>query len=56
MLSLPLQESLDVAIKVNNKTKANAYNAQLFWQLCEVNNKEFYRLLLHTEVRWMLKS
>ena len=55
-LSLRLQKLLAIAIKAINKIKANAKNSRLFRQLCNENDEEFERLLLHTEVRWLSKG
>ncbi|XP_075217810.1 zinc finger BED domain-containing protein 5-like [Lycorma delicatula] len=29
---------------------------ECFWHLCQNNNEDFIRLLLHTEVQWLSKS
>ena len=55
-LSPRLQASLGVAVNAINKIKANAKNNRLFRQLCNENDEEFERLLLHTEVRWLSKG
>ena len=55
-LSPRLQKSFAIAIKAINKIKANAKNSRLFRQLCNKNDEEFERLLLHTEVRWLSKG
>ena len=55
-LSPRLQASLSVAVNAINKIKANAKNNRLFRQLCNENDVEFERLLLHMEVRWLLKG
>ena len=39
-------------VKVINHIKAHALSSRLFEQLCEEMDAE-YRLLLHTEVRWL---
>lgn len=38
-----------------NKIKVKSLNDRLFRQLCQ-NNKHFECLVLHTEVRWLLKE
>ena len=45
-----LNESLRTIIKAVNRIKAHALNTRLFKQLCQENDEEFERLLLHTEV------
>ena len=55
-LSTRLHESLNVIIKTINKIKSNAKNDRMFRQLCQDNNEQFIRLLLHTEVRWLSKG
>ncbi|XP_064108083.1 SCAN domain-containing protein 3-like [Macrobrachium nipponense] len=42
--------------KAVNLIKKSALRDCLFQQLCEKNNEEFERLLLHTEVRWLSKG
>lgn len=51
-----LHEALGHVIKVVNLIKKNALQDRLFQQLCEKNNEEFERLVLHTEVRWLSKG
>lgn len=47
-----LQESLQF-INTVNQIDNNALNIwQIFAQFCEVNDKNFFRLLLNTELRW----
>ena len=55
-LSEKLHESLSTVITAVNKIKANALNSWLFHQLCIENDEDFQCLLLHTEVRWLLKG
>ncbi|KFD63901.1 hypothetical protein M514_23892 [Trichuris suis] len=55
-LSPRLNESLQYVINGVNKIKSNPSNDRLFRQLCDENNEEFNRLLLHTEVRWLSKG
>ena len=54
-LSEKLHESLSTVITAVNKIKENALNSRLFHQLC-IENDEWQCLLLHTEVRWLLKG
>ncbi|XP_051782615.1 SCAN domain-containing protein 3-like [Erpetoichthys calabaricus] len=42
--------------KTINKIRSNALNSRLLAQLCEENDEDFHRLLLHTEMRWLLKG
>ena len=51
-LSPRQQKTLGVDVKALKKVKANAKNDQLFRQLCQANDEEFERLLLHIEIRW----
>ena len=55
-ISETLSASLKTIIKAVNKIKAHALNTRLFKQLCQENDEEFERLLLHTEVRWLSKG
>uniref|UniRef100_A0A5S6Q1F4 HAT C-terminal dimerisation domain-containing protein n=1 Tax=Trichuris muris TaxID=70415 RepID=A0A5S6Q1F4_TRIMR len=55
-LSPRLNESLQYGINAVNKIKSNPLNDRLFRQLCDENNEEFNRLLLHTEIRWISKG
>lgn len=55
-LSLQLHDSLQIVIEAVNKVRSNALNTRIFAQLCEENDEEFHKLLLHTEVRWLLKG
>lgn len=54
-VSPELNSILNDVIKVINHIKAHALNSHLFEQLCEEMD-ESKRLLLHTEVRWLLKG
>ncbi|GBP47010.1 Deformed epidermal autoregulatory factor 1 [Eumeta japonica] len=54
-LSDRLNQSLHFVIKAVNKIRSNALNTRLFAQLCDENDEDFQRLLLHTEVRWLSK-
>ncbi|GBP51154.1 SCAN domain-containing protein 3 [Eumeta japonica] len=38
------------------KIRSNALNMRLFAQLCDENDEDLQRLLLHTEVRWLSKD
>lgn len=55
-LSPELHCTLKIVIKCVNKIKAHALNTRLFRKLCQENDEEFERLLLHTEVRWLSKG
>uniref|UniRef100_A0A8C6YAI7 SCAN domain-containing protein 3 n=1 Tax=Naja naja TaxID=35670 RepID=A0A8C6YAI7_NAJNA len=55
-LSGRLHESIRYIINAVNKIKSNALNNRFFHKLCEENDEEFERLLLHTEVRWLSKG
>ena len=49
-----MEEALNAAIHAINFVKANSVNDRLFMQFCKT--EKFKTLLLHTEVRWLLKS
>ena len=51
-----LNQSLKTIIKAVNNIKAHAPNTRLFKQLSNENDEAFARLLLHTEVKWLLKG
>ena len=51
-----LHEALGHVIKAVNLIKSSALKDRLFQQLCEKNNEEFEKLVLHTEVRWLSKG
>ncbi|KFD60535.1 hypothetical protein M514_27282, partial [Trichuris suis] len=55
-LSARLNSSLRHVIQAVNRIKANALSDRLFRQLCDENDEEFNRLLLHTELFNFLKS
>ncbi|KFD64030.1 hypothetical protein M514_08644 [Trichuris suis] len=55
-LSARLNSSLEHVIQAVNRIKANALSDRLFRQLCDENDEEFNRLLLHTEVGWLSKG
>lgn len=55
-LSDRLHQSLQFVIKAVNKIRSNALNTRLFAQLCDENDEDFQRLLLHTEVCWLSKG
>lgn len=55
-LSDRLNQSLHFIINAVNKIRSNALNTRLFAQLCDENDEDFQRLLLHTEVRWLSKG
>jgi hypothetical protein len=41
---------------LKKKVRSNALNDRLFRELCDENDEDFNRLLLHTEVRWLSKG
>ena len=48
---------MNTVITAVNKIKVRtSLNSRLFRQLCIDNNKEFERLLLHTEIKWLSKG
>ena len=51
-----LHKSLGIIISAVNKIKCHSLNSRLFRQLCNKNDEEFERLLLHTEVRWLSRG
>ena len=55
-LSANLHQSLQIVITATNKIKKNSLNDRIFQQLCENNDEDYKRLLLHTEVRWLSKG
>ncbi|XP_026532395.1 SCAN domain-containing protein 3-like [Notechis scutatus] len=55
-LSDRLNKSLHTVITAVNKIKVHALNDRLFRELCVENDEDFDRLLLHTEVHWLLKG
>jgi hypothetical protein len=55
-LSTILHSSLRIIIRAINKIKSNSKNDRMFRQLCQDNNEQFIRLLLHTEVFWLSKG
>ena len=55
-LSHRLHNSLHIVITTVNKIKSSALKDRIFRQLCQTNEMEFERLLLHTEVRWLSKG
>ncbi|KRX18111.1 SCAN domain-containing protein 3 [Trichinella nelsoni] len=48
--------SLGYVIAAINKIRSIPLNDRIFSQLCEQNDEEFNRLLMHTEVRWLSKG
>ncbi|KAG0438021.1 SCAN domain-containing protein 3 [Dictyocoela muelleri] len=55
-LSERLHGTLTCVIQAINRIKSNSLNSRLFTQLCNINDEEFTKLLLHTEVRWLSKG
>ena len=55
-LTANLHQSLQIVITATNKIKKNSLNDRIFQQLCETNDEDYKRLLLHTEVRWLSKG
>ncbi|XP_028656972.2 protein ZBED8-like [Erpetoichthys calabaricus] len=55
-LSTSLHSSLTIIIRAVSKIKSNAKNDRMFRQLCQDNNEDFIKLLLHTQVRWLSKG
>jgi hypothetical protein len=55
-LSDRLHCSLQYVITAVNKIRSSALNNRLFRKLCDENDEDFNRLLLHTEVCWLSKG
>ncbi len=55
-LNVHLHQVLDTVIKAVNRIKARSLNDRLFCKLCQDNDEEFERLLLHTEARWLSRG
>lgn len=55
-MSVRLHKSLNYVTTAINKIKNNSLNGRLFGQLYTENDKEFYQLLFHIEVRWLSKG
>lgn len=55
-LSTELHDVLNTVLKCVCKIKARSLNDRLFRLLCEENDEEFQRLLLHTDIRWLSKG
>jgi hypothetical protein len=51
-----LKTVLAEAVKVVNFIKSRATNSRLFLILCNEMGSEHDKLLLHTEVRWLLRG
>ena len=49
-----MKEALNAAMHATNLVRANLLNDRLFMQFCET--EKFKTLLLHSEVRWLLKA
>ena len=54
--SLVLNKIMNLVVKCINSIKASAKQERIFKLFCEENNEAHVRLLLHTEVRWLLKG
>jgi len=55
-LSGRLNETLQLVIRAVNKVKAQPLNDRMFRLLCQENEEEYKRLLMHTVVRWLSKG
>ena len=55
-MSARLHDTLTAVIKVLNHIKSNFLRDRLFREFCKQIGEEFERLVLHTEVRWLLKG
>jgi hypothetical protein len=55
-LIFQLHGSLQIVTEAVNEIRSNALNTRIFAHLCEENDEEFYKLRLHTEVRWLSKG
>jgi hypothetical protein len=55
-ISPKLNEALNAVIKCISSIKSSAKSERLFKLFCEEQNEEYFRLLLHTEVRWLSKE
>ncbi|XP_072378020.1 SCAN domain-containing protein 3-like [Diabrotica undecimpunctata] len=55
-LSDRLHCSLQYVITAVSKIRSSALNDRLLGKLCDENDENFNRLLLHTEVRWLSKG
>ncbi|KFD46343.1 LOW QUALITY PROTEIN: hypothetical protein M514_12759 [Trichuris suis] len=55
-LSERLHRSLQYLIAAVNRIRCKSLSDSLFRQLCDQNDEDFHRLLLHTEVRWLSKG
>lgn len=53
LLGEDLHSSLGTVIRAVNKIKCNSLNDRIFRQLCENNDEQHNRLILHTAVRWL---
>ena len=51
-----LHKTLEIVIKTVNWIKAHSLNSRMIRQLCHENEKDFERLLLHTDVHWLSKG
>lgn len=55
-LSGRLNETLQFVIRAVNKVKAQPLNDRMFRLLCQDNEEDYERLLMHTAVRWLSKG
>uniref|UniRef100_A0A5S6Q656 DUF4371 domain-containing protein n=1 Tax=Trichuris muris TaxID=70415 RepID=A0A5S6Q656_TRIMR len=55
-LSPRLNESLRFVISAVNRIRSSCLKERLFRQLCDENDEEYNRLLLHTEVQWLSRD
>jgi len=51
MLSLPLHQSSQLAVKAVNKIKYHQFSERLFRELCKYNDETFEQIFLHIAVR-----
>jgi hypothetical protein len=51
-----LHETLNISVKVVNLIKSQAMNSRRFKKMCEEMGSTHIQLMLHTEVRWLLRG